>query len=192
MPDPCDRPPLKIGELLRLLHRREIDWVLSGSTVLVLYGADLEPNDLDLVPATDPANLQRLAEVLVELEAAPGYEPGWSKSATLAECRAWTPEPATPGQLDHLFVTTLGQLDVVPELTGTYDELRAGATLMVLAGTPVWVCDPDAVLGRLPERPRPKDRARSQQYAAVREALRLSRRPRGLGRFNAWAGPQGL
>ncbi|GAA3629189.1 hypothetical protein GCM10022267_14730 [Lentzea roselyniae] len=46
------------GEYLRLLHER----VLSGSAVLTLYGADLRPNDLDVVPSFDPANLRRIAD----------------------------------------------------------------------------------------------------------------------------------
>ena len=41
--------------LIRLLHDRDVDWVLSGSAVLALYGADLRPNDLDVVPLPDPA-----------------------------------------------------------------------------------------------------------------------------------------
>jgi hypothetical protein len=33
---------------------RGIDWMISGSAVLVLYGADLRPNDLDVVPSLAP------------------------------------------------------------------------------------------------------------------------------------------
>lgn len=187
MLDPESRPRLQIAPLLRLLHDRGIDWVLSGSTVLAIYGAQLEPNDLDVVPDLDALNLRRLAGVLAELGAVPAYLPAWSKTMTLRQCREWVPEPPTAEHLDHLFVTRLGMLDIPPELTGSFAQLRPGATLLELAGIPVWVCDPEEVLRRLPERPRPKDVERAAQYAAVRDALRRDRAPSGLARFAAAA-----
>ncbi len=170
-------------ELLRLLHDREIDWVLSGSTVLAVYGADLEPNDLDMVPSPEPANLRRIAALLVELDAVPAHFPGWAGSPSVEQCRAWQPEPPTLQQLDHLFVTRLGMLDVPPEITGTHSRLRTGATRLGLFGVPVWVCDPDDVLGRLPARPRPKDLSRAATYQMLRHRLGTDRRPHGLHRF---------
>ena len=181
--DPLARPSLRLAELLRVLHDREIDWVLSGSTVLAVYGADLESNDLDVVPSPEPVYLRRIADLLVELEAVPGHFPDWADSTSLDWCRAWRPEPPTLHQLDHLFVTRLGMLDVPPEITGTYTQLRAGATQLDLFGVPVWVCDPDEVLSRLPARPRPKDRNRAATYEALRHRLRTDRRPHGLNRF---------
>jgi hypothetical protein len=171
-------------ELLRTVRAHEIDWVLSGSTVLAVYGADLEPNDLDLVPSPEPANLRRIADLLVELEAVPAHFPDWADSPSVDECRAWRPEPLTLQQLDHLFVTRLGMLDVPPEITGTYAHLRAGATQLELFGVPVWVCDPDEVLRRLPVRPRPKDRPRAATYDAIRHRPGTDRRPHGLTRFH--------
>jgi hypothetical protein len=83
-----------------------------------------------------------------------------------------------------LFVTRFGLLDIPPTLTGSYESLRPGATVMTLAGVPVLVCDPDEVLRRLPERPRPKDRRRAAAYAAVRARLRDDRVPHGLSRWD--------
>ncbi|WP_146771942.1 nucleotidyltransferase family protein [Lentzea atacamensis] len=179
MLDPDSRPSLHVTPLLRLLHERGVDWVLSGSAVLTLYGADLRPNDLDVVPSLDPANLRRIAGLLVELDAVPAREPSWHKALTRRECLDWRPDPPTAEQLDHLFVTRLGMVDVTPKLTGSYAELRPGATSVELAGVPVWVCSPDEVLGRLPAKPRPKDVERAAQYAIVREAVRRGEQPRG-------------
>lgn len=170
--DPRDRPPLRPAELLRLLRDRGVEWVLSGSTVLTLYGADLRPNDLDVVPDLAPENLDRLAGLLADVGAVPAFFPDWEPGPTLEQCLAWTPRPATAATLDHLFVTRLGMLDVPPEITGTYAHLRAGAREFVLAGVPVWVCDPREVLDRIPDPPRRKDRERAAAYAAVRERLR--------------------
>lgn len=179
MLDPDLRPSLQVVPLLRLLHERGVDRVLSGSAVLALYGADLRPDDLDVVPSLEPANLRRVAALLAELEAVPAHEPSWREAPTRQECLAWRPDPPTAEQLDHLFVTRLGMVDVTPKLTGTYAELRPGAAPVRLVGVPVWVCAPDEVLGRLPATPRPKDVARAAQYAIVREAVRRGDEPSG-------------
>ncbi len=169
--------------LLETLREHEIDWVMSGSTVLAVYGVDLEPNDLDVVPSPDPANLRRLADLLLELEAVPAHDPSWRSGLTVEQCRAWRPEPLTLEQLDHLFVTRLGMVDVPPKLTGTYARLKEGASSLGLAGAPVWVCDPHEVLDRVPDPPRPKDLARREAYAALRARLERDRTPLGLARF---------
>jgi hypothetical protein len=183
MLDPLARPPLRMPEMLRALRDHEIDWVLSGSTVLAVYGADVTPNDLDVVPSPKPANLRRVADLLANIDAVPAHFPDWAHSLSLQQCRAWTPQPPTLQQLDHLFVTRLGMLDVPPEITGSYAHLRAGATQWELFGTSVWICDPDEVLQRLPERPRAKDRDRAAAYAEVQHRLRTDRMPHGISRF---------
>lgn len=70
-------------------------------------------------------------------------------------------------------------LDVTPTLTGTYAELRPGASSVRLAGVPVWVCSPEEVLRRLPDKPRLKDIDRAEQYASVRETVCRGEGPRG-------------
>ncbi len=174
---------LSVDRQGRLGHRHNVDWVMSGSVVLAVYGADVQPNDLDVVPSPDPDNLQRIADLLVELEAIPAYDPSWRNGLTEERCRSWRPEPLTLAQLDHLFVTRLGMLDVPPELTGTYAHLRTGATELELAGTPVWVCDPHEVLKRVPDPPRPKDLARADACAELREQLQRDSTPLGLAPF---------
>lgn len=166
--------------MLRTLREHEVDWIMSGSTVLALYGAPLSPNDLDVVPATGPENLRRVADLLTSLDSVPAHVPDWKQSLSIQECHAWRPEPPTVEQLDHLFVTRLGMLDVPPSITGTYEQLRPGASRLELDGVPVWVCDPDEVIRRLPKRPRAKDRQRAAAYAALRERLRTNRRPLDL------------
>lgn len=176
MGDPLARPALQLPALLNALREHEVDWVLSGSMVMAVHGADVTPNDLDVVPAPDPANLRRLAALLEDLAAVPAHFPEWADGMSLRECHDWSPEPPTLERLDHLFVTRLGMLDVPPSLTGTYEQLRPGASRMELAGVPVWVCDPEEVLRRIPDPPRAKDVRRAATYAAVRERLRESAR----------------
>lgn len=144
---------------------------MSGSTVPALYGAGLEPNDLDVVPDLEPANLGRLARLLIDVEAIPAYVPEWANGPSLDECRAWRPEPATAEQLDHLFVTTLGMIDIPPSITGTYERLTAGGTTLIIAGVDVLVCHPTEVLDRLPAKQRAKDIARAEIYTDLRHRL---------------------
>jgi hypothetical protein len=177
MSDPLARPPARIAPMVRELRRHQVRWVMSGSTVAALYGAALVPNDLDVVPALDDQNLQRLAGFLDALDAVPAYVPPPVKGPTLQECRAWRPEPPTAEQLDHLFVTSLGMLDVPPTLTGTYEDLMAGARAVTLAGIEVWICDPWQMLDRLPAKARAKDIARAEIYADLRERLRRDPEP---------------
>jgi hypothetical protein len=149
---------------LEALREHEIDWVMSGSTVVAVYGEDLDPNDLDVVPSPDPANLRRLADLLLELEATPAHDPSWRSGLTVEQRRTWRPDPLTLEQLDHLFVTRLGMVDVPPKLTGTYAQHK--------------------VLDRVPDPPRPKDLARADAYAALRARLEHDQTPLGLARFD--------
>ncbi|MBM2621403.1 hypothetical protein JIG36_38460 [Actinoplanes sp. LDG1-06] len=167
MPDPTSRPPLALAPMVRLLNDHRVEWVLTGSAVLALYGADLEPADLDVTPALDPANLERLAGALRAAEAIPAYTPGWRDDFTLETCRAWRPEPATEEQLEWLYVTRLGMLDVPMRMCGTYDELLPGATTMDIDGTPVSVCDPRQVLARVTRLTSPKHQERALLYAGL-------------------------
>lgn len=177
MLDPTDRPIPRIAPLIATLERYRVRWVMSGSTVPALFGADLQPNDLDVVPALDEDNLARLAAALEELEAIPAFVPPPYNGPTLAQCRAWRPDPPSAAQLDHLFVTNLGMLDIPPTLTGTYEDLMATAHVVGIAGVQVSICDPRQVLDRLPAKPRAKDVARSRTYADLRERLDANSSP---------------
>lgn len=180
MSDPTARPRLQLIPVVRLLAERGVDWVLTGSTVLALYGGRLVPNDLDVTPSLAPDNLQRLAGVLRDIDAVPAFLPDWAAGLTLAQCVAWTPQPATEQQLDHLFVTRLGMVDVPPRLCGRYDTLTERATRVDIGGVPVQVCQLDEVLTRLHGRTRPKDRQRAAIYEQLRQRPPAAPDPAGL------------
>jgi hypothetical protein len=156
-----------------------VDWVLSGSAVLVLYGATITPNDLDVVPRLDAANLGRLARMLDKLGAVPAHMPSWHQGLRRAQCLAWSPDPSKPACFDHLFVTPLGLLDLPPSLTGTFGALRRESVAVDIAGVSVQVCNPYEVLDRLDGRRRAKDVERTDQYDRVREYLQVGGTPIG-------------
>lgn len=168
-PDPTKRPPPQIPELVRTLDAFGVDWLLAGSYVLTLYGAELEPNDLDVVVRRDQENLDRLARCLTHLDARPAwYGEGNPWIESLEACLAWRPEPATIKHLDHLFVTRLGMLDIPFEFLPPYDALLHGASEIRIEDMPVTVCDPTRVLAALETRNRKKDKLRAQEYARMR------------------------
>ncbi len=144
--DPQDRPPLQPGPLIAALAAHNFRWVLCGSQVLALHGANLAPNDLDVVPDLAPANLARVADCLRDLDAIAAYLDGWGGArGTLDACRAWWPKPANATHLDWLFVTPLGLLDIVIAKADSYASLMEGATQHVTQGILNWACDPRRV-----------------------------------------------
>jgi len=158
--DPSSGPALMADELVRELDDAGVRWILNGSMVLVAAGVEFLPGDLDVVPQLEPANLERLASVLDRLDAFPEVSPGWEYSLTPDEARRWRPHPSVEANLNHRFVTAYGILDVVPRLTGTYDDLLEGSWTVMLGGRDVTVAEPAPIVERLRLSQRRKDRDR--------------------------------
>ena len=171
MLNPADRPSLSLVPLVALLAAHDVDWVMTGSGVLAAHGADLVPQDLDVTPALEPANLERLAATLAEAAAIPAYTPGWRDDFTEETCRSWRPYPAVEENLEWLYVTRFGMLDVPLRMCGTYDELRPRATTVDIGGVPVLMCDPAEVLARVTVLRSPKHLARTAVYQSFAAQL---------------------
>jgi hypothetical protein len=62
-------PPLRAGEILLLLDRHGVRYVLIGGLAATVHGATRVTFDIDLVPDWTKANLERLASALREAEA---------------------------------------------------------------------------------------------------------------------------
>lgn len=170
-PDPTARPSLNLDAALDALDRHGVRWVLSGSLVLIAYGATFVPGDLDITPALDEENLEAIAGLAADVRAIPLHDPEWSKCPPIEWHHTWQPRPATVENLDHLLVTDVGLLDVVPRLCGTYEELAPGSTPLEVGGHVVFVADPRTVLDRLDGRSRPKDLVRRRQVDQIRTAV---------------------
>jgi hypothetical protein len=108
--------------MLEVLARHQVQCVVIGGYAAVLAGIDIVTRDIDITPATDPANLQRLADALEELHAAIRVpnEPA-------------IPLPADPRLLARAEIlnltTDVGDLDIttMPDGTGGYEDLKRGA-----------------------------------------------------------------
>jgi hypothetical protein len=129
MPATEFRPEL----LLEVLARHDVRHVLIGGFAGVIHGSPYVTTDVDVVPDTDPANLQRLSEALEDLHARvwtedePGGLPFDHDAASLAAARTWN------------LVTDHGRLDITFEPSGTagYDDIARDAVRLVILGTEV-------------------------------------------------------
>jgi hypothetical protein len=68
--DACERP-LDIRELFRVLAEHEVDYLVIGGVAAQVHGRRRTTRDLDVTPAPDAENFERLAAALVALEAHP-------------------------------------------------------------------------------------------------------------------------
>jgi hypothetical protein len=121
--------------------------------------------------------------VLVEIEATledsgfghwetqPDGERTWVEDEPTAEARAaradWAPDPTDCTTMDHLFLSRYGNVDVVPELSGTYETLMRRAVLMHAYGHGVWVTHIDDLLATLTVPRRKKDVARVRRLRDI-------------------------
>jgi hypothetical protein len=158
--------PPDIAALLHALQRFKVKFVVVGSVASKLHGVDLEPGDLDVVPEMSRDNLVNLVAALEYIEAshsAPHRIGQWqvledgehhwtSREATVEERdrrTAGVPHPADLANLDDLFHTKHGNLDVVPAIAGEYGELMKRSTPVDVSGAGVQVAHIDDLLSAL-------------------------------------------
>lgn len=112
-----------LGELLRVLERHEVRYVVIGAQAAVIHGVPLLTEDLDITPSRDSENLERLAMALRELEPVlrtatdPEGVPFPVDAEMLATAETWT------------LTTRVGDLDLAFSPAGTqgYEDLRRDA-----------------------------------------------------------------
>jgi hypothetical protein len=178
----------EVRVMLELLDRHAVAYVVIGSVAALAHGAPGgEPADLDVVPDTDPANLDRLATALAELDATPMAETGSWHTDDTGEFR-WVedgverlPRPLDPDDaatFDHSFATRHGRLDVVPVVAGSFAELRSRATRLAIAGREAWVAHPADVMVGMTGPRRPKDGPRVRH---LRGLVTSAAPPSGVG-----------
>jgi hypothetical protein len=184
---PGESPDL--AALVAVLHDHGVRYVVTGSVAALLHGVDLQPGDLDIVPALDEDDLERLARVLAAIDARipadapfgdwrtePGGDRRWIERPPRpgeVEARlAWRPVPSDPGSFDHRFQTRLGALDVVPDVAGTYDGLSSRATLVERFGVEIRVAAVADLLAAItvPRRARDGERVRALRAIQRRQA----------------------
>jgi hypothetical protein len=162
------------------MARHRVKYVLIGALAARLYGFPRVTADADITPSPDPANLERLAAALRELDARVFTE---SVPEGLGfDCSAAMLQRADMWNL----ATRAGRVDLAfrPAGTGGYEDLVRGAVHFEVFGTDLEVARLEDILRSKEAADRPRDR---QDALLIRAMLALGRR-RGGGRA---VGPSG-
>jgi hypothetical protein len=151
-------------EILAVLDRHGVRYVLVGGLAAVLHGAAHLTTDVDVVPQDARDNLERLSAALGELGARirvtgePDGVPFDHSAASLRRVAIWNLQ------------TPVGDLDIafVPEGTHGYDDLVRDVVVMHVRGLDVPVASLADVIRSKEAAGRPRDRA---ALPALRELL---------------------
>jgi predicted nucleotidyltransferase len=159
-------PELQLIPLLRRLAEEGIDFVVIGGVAVEIHGYARFTKDLDIVYATNAANLERLGKVLVEL------------GATLRgfEDLPFVPDVVTLRRTEILTLDTpLGSLDLLvdPKGSARYEEIRERALRVDLDGIEIRVVGLEDLLSMKRAARRPQDIA---DVDALLTADRVQRR----------------
>lgn len=115
-----------LGALIRELDHAGVEFIVVGGMATALHGAPITTQDLDIVPARDEANVQRLLSLLQQLDA-------WIRDPAGRQIRPTARVLASDGQVKML--TDHGPLDSLGRLHDGrgYEEL-VGHTVMMQDG----------------------------------------------------------
>ena len=149
------------AELLRVLSRARVDFIIVGGFAGTLHGSTVPTRDLDLVYSRDHDNIGRLVTALAPhgpylRGAPPGLPFRWDSGTILAG-------------LNLTLITDLGALDLLGEIVGggDFQELRPHAERVSLFGVECLCLG----LRKLIDVKRATGRARDLQAVADLEAL---------------------
>jgi hypothetical protein len=140
------------ADILRILARKEVEFIVVGMAAGVLRGAPVTTIDLDIVHRRTPENVARLLHVLAELDAVYRHDP--------RKLRPNESHLLGPGH--QLLTTTNGDLDCLGAIDQgkSYEDLLEQATEMKLAeGLSVRVLSLTALIEIKERLGRPKDLA---------------------------------
>lgn len=142
------------AEILRVLEAEGVQYVLVGGLAAAVHGSPYVTSDVDITPARDRANLDRLSRALdalqarIRTESEPDGLPFAHDGESLARATVWN------------LVTRAGDLDltIVPSGTHGYDDLVDGAESIEILGLAVPVASLADVIRSKEAANRQKDR----------------------------------
>jgi hypothetical protein len=161
-------PELDPEAIFEVLDKHGVRYVVIGAIAAIAQGYPLNTSDLDVTPASDPDNLERLAAALTELDARlrVAREPAGLEFAIepdfLRRAESWT------------LTTRFGDFDVcfMPAGTRGFDDLRRSAVGVRVRGIEVQMADILDVIRMKEAAGRPKDLA---QLPALRQTVEVAR-----------------
>lgn len=166
-------PPRRLDpkRLTSALVRRDVDFIVIGAIAAIAQGYPLNTQDLDITPARDPDNLERLAAALKDLDARlriPNDPSGIEfpiEARFLGSVDSWTLKTPS-GDLDLRFR---------PSGTAGYEDLKRGAISAELWGHEILVSSLPDIIRMKEAAARPKDLA---QLPALHQTLEKRRERR--------------
>jgi hypothetical protein len=155
-----EAPPLDPERIFAVLDAHQVEYVVIGGLAVQVHGHVRMTNDVDLIPAPTPQNLERLAAALTELQARvlnPGSEKLKIDAQMLPRATLW--QLATP----H------GDIDVLHDAPGAapFAELRKRALVIAAGDRPIPIAGRDDLIRMKRARGRPVDLS---DIAALTEA----------------------
>jgi hypothetical protein len=172
-----DPPEFDAGTIIATLNRHGVQYVVIGALAAQLQGAPIpRTRDIDITPASDHDNLQRLSAALHELMArirtaeVPEGLPFDHDGSSLSRARIWN------------LTTPYGEFDLsfVPSGTEGYSDLARHAHVIESYGQLVPVADLDDVIRSKEAAGRPKDILHLPILLQTSERRR-NQQPRGRG-----------
>jgi len=163
--------PLDLGELIAVLARHGVDYVVIGGVATQVHGHRRTTMDLDVTPDPDPENLHRLGAALVELEARPR-----GAASEGAEISVSDPERLAIAAIVPPLLTRHGQIHILKDPKGArgFDEMRERALVVDLDGTEVAIVSLDDLIRMKRAAGRPGD---LDDIAVLTEVERQSHEP---------------
>ena len=162
-----ETPRFRPDIILETLLVHDVRFVIVGGLAAQVHGSPSLTRDLDICYDRDLGNLQRLAEVLVELVAV--------RRGLPADSPRMPPLDAPTLRVGGLFTlsTVAGDFDLlaVPDLGLDFERLRASAIKATVAGHPVLVASLDDLIEMKRAAGRPKDRVELEILGALREEI---------------------
>ncbi|MGI8412385.1 MAG: hypothetical protein ACR2LV_05535 [Solirubrobacteraceae bacterium] len=150
--------------LLEVLQRHGVQGIIIGGAAIQTHGSDYRTDDIDLAPARETANLQRLADALNELSPELVIKQHDPRSTVPLPAGYFTARGLRNQQFWNL-ATRHGDVDICFQpagFPGGYDDLRPHATIQAVAGTTIAL--PIASLADVEHSKRTADRPKDRAY----------------------------
>ncbi len=157
----------RLIDLLRVLRAHEVDFIVVGGMAAVIGGAPIVTQDVDVLRANTPENVERLLAALDELDAVFRGDD--------RRLRPVASHLTGPGYL--LLATKLGVLDLLGSVEDAtrYEDLLADSSWIELDGFSVRVLSLPRLLEIKRKLKRPKDQLMALQIEAVIDEQRRQR-----------------
>ena len=162
-----EAPEFRPEEILRRLVEAGVAFVIVGGLASRAHGSTSLTEDLDICFARDRENLERLAEVLVDLAAIRRGLPPDAPRMPPLDART-----LRSGSLFTL-LTRFGEFDLLadPDPGLEYEAIAANAVEGEVAGVPVRFAGLDDLIAMKRAAGRPKDRIELEVLGALREEI---------------------